>query len=216
MKKTNAFATFIDEKYIPLDKKLKITIAVVLFLLPVVLFYFALFQPQVKESNRLAKEKASIIKKLQAAKIKAANEGKLKEELAAMEQLFEETATLLPKEKEIPSLLTNISALGRGSGLDFLTFKPIAEIPKDFYSEIPIEIKVRGPYHNMGSFLDQVSKLDRIVTVANINMGGPKKDAGEMLLESSFRLVTYQFTNKKLADPNDKKKKKKKKKKRRN
>ncbi len=214
MKKTNAFATFIDEKYIPLDKKLKITIAVVLFLLPVVLFYFVLFQPQVKESNRLAKEKASIIKKLQAAKIKAANEGKLKEELAAMEQLFEETATLLPKEKEIPSLLTNISALGRGSGLDFLTFKPIAEIPKDFYSEIPIEIKVRGPYHNMGSFLDQVSKLDRIVTVANINMGGPKKDAGEMLLESSFRLVTYQFTNKKLADPNDKKKKKKKKKRR--
>ncbi len=216
MKKTNAFATFIDEKYIPLDKKLKITIAVVLFLLPVVLFYFALFQPQVKESNRLTKEKETIIKKLKAAKITAANEGKLKEELEAMKQLFEETATLLPKEKEIPSLLTNISALGRGSGLDFLTFKPIAEIPKDFYSEIPIEIKVRGPYHNMGSFLDQVSKLDRIVTVANINMGGPKKDAGEMLLESSFRLVTYQFTNKKLADPNDKKKKKKKKKKRRN
>lgn len=211
MKKTNAFATFIDEKYIPLDKKLKITIAVVLFLLPVVLFYFLLFQPQMEKSSRLEKQKENIINELQVAKNKAANKGKLEEELAAMAALFEETATLLPKEKEIPSLLTNISALGRGSGLDFLTFKPVAEIPKDFYSEIPIEIKVRGPYHNMGSFLDQVSKLDRIVTVTNINMGGPKKDGGEMLLESSFRLVTYQFTNKKLEKPDDKKKKKKKK-----
>ncbi len=211
MKKTNAFATFIDEKYIPLDKKLKITIAVVLFLLPVVLFYFLLFQPQMEKSSRLEKQKENIINELQVAKNKAANKGKLEEELAAMAALFEETATLLPKEKEIPSLLTNISALGRGSGLDFLTFKPVAEIPKDFYSEIPIEIKVRGPYHNMGSFLDQVSKLDRIVTVTNINMGGPKKDGGEMLLESSCRLVTYQFTNKKLEKPDDKKKKKKKK-----
>ncbi len=209
MKKTNAFATFIDEKYIPLDKKIKITFAVILFLLPVVIFYFVLFQPQMQKSSKLKKQKTEIVKELQAAKKKVASKAKLEDELEAMAVLFEKTATLLPKEKEIPSLLTNISALGRGSGLDFLTFKPIAEIPKDFYSEIPIEIKVRGPYHNMGSFLDQVSKLDRIVTVANINMGGPKKDGGEMLLESSFRLVTYQFTNKKLVDPDDKKKKKK-------
>ena len=118
---------------------------------------------------------------------------------------------MLPKEKEIPSLLTNISALGRGSGLDFLTFKPLADVPKDFYSEIPVDIKVRGPYHNMGIFLDKVSKLDRIVTVSNINMGGPKEVSGEMLLNSSCRLVTYRFTNKKVSKPEDKKKKRRRK-----
>ena len=127
----------------------------------------------------------------------------------ATKTLFDETAALLPKEKEIPSLLTNISALGRGSGLDFLTFKPGADVPKDFYSEIPVDIKVRGPYHNMGIFLDQVSKLDRIVTVSNITMGGPKKEGAEMLLNSSCRLVTYRFTNKKVSKPVDKKKRRK-------
>jgi type IV pilus assembly protein PilO len=209
MKKTNAFATFIDKKYIPLDKKLKITLAVILFLLPVVLFYFFWFQPQSEKTANLTKQKARITKELQVAKAKAANLPKLMAELEATQILFEETAALLPKEKEIPSLLTNISALGRGSGLDFLTFKPSADIPKDFYSEIPIDIKVRGPYHNMGIFLDQVSKLDRIVTVSNITMGGPKKEGGEMLLNSSCRLVTYRFTNKKIPRPEDGKKKKK-------
>lgn len=207
MKKTNAFATFIDEKYIPLAKKLKIAIAVVLFLLPVVLFYFFWFQPQNEKTAKLVTQKETLTTELRKAKAKAANREKLQAELDATETRFEETATLLPKEKEIPSLLTNISALGRGSGLDFLTFKPGADIPKDFYSEIPVDIKVRGPYHNMGIFLDQVSKLDRIVTVSNINMGGPKKEGSEMLLNSTCRLVTYRFTNKKVSKPNNKKKK---------
>ncbi len=211
MKKNNALATFIDEKYIPLDKKLKIAIAVALFLLPVVLFYFFWFQPQNEKTTKLSKQKVSLAQELKEAKAKAANRPKLQAELDAVEELFNETATLLPKEKEIPSLLTNISALGRGSGLDFLTFKPLSDVPKDFYSEIPVDIKVRGPYHNMGIFLDQVSKLDRIVTVSNITMGGPKKVSGEMLLNSSCRLVTYRFTNKKVSKPAGKKKKRKRK-----
>jgi type IV pilus assembly protein PilO len=201
MKKTNAYATFIDEKYIPLEKKLKITIAVILFLLPVVLFYFLWFQPKNEKSVQLTRQKDSLTAELHKAKAKAANRAKLKAELDATEVLFQETARLLPKEKEIPSLLTNISALGRGSGLDFLTFKPGNDVPKDFYSEIPVEIRVRGPYHNMGIFLDQVSKLDRIVTVSNITMGGPKKEGSEMLLDSNCRLVTYRFTNKKISQP---------------
>ena len=198
MKQNNAFEIFIDNKYIPLDKKFKWIIAVVLFLLPVVLFYFIYFQPQQEKKARLTSKRVTLTVELQKAKDKAANRGKLQAELEAIEEHFEETALLLPKEKEIPALLTNISALGRGAGLDFLTFKPQSDVPKDFYSEIPVEIKVRGPYHNMGVFLDQVSKLNRIVAVSNISMGGPKKEAGEMLLNSSCRLVTYRFTNKKL------------------
>ena len=207
MKQNNAFATFIDKKYIPLEKKFKVLIAVLLFLLPVILFYFFWFQPQQEKTVKLTKQRTGIKAELQKAKAKAANRGKLQEELNATEQRFQEASLLLPKEKEIPALLTNISALGRGAGLDFLTFKPQSDIPKDFYSEIPVEIKVRGPYHNMGVFLAQVAKLDRIVTVSNITMGGPKKEDGEMLLNSGCRLVTYRFTNKKIEPPTKDKKK---------
>jgi len=206
MKKNNAFATFIDDKYIPLDKRIKLAIALLFFILPIILFYFLWFQPQQEKSTQLTRQRTVLKRDLQKAKAKAANRGKLQAELNATEERFAEASLLLPKEKEIPALLTNISALGRGAGLDFLTFKPQSDVPKDFYSEIPVDIKVRGPYHNMGIFLGQVAKLDRIVTVSNITMGGPKKESGEMLLNSSCRLVTYRFTNKKLVQPKKKKK----------
>ena len=61
----------------------------------------------------------------------------------------------------------------------------------------------------MGYFLDQVSRLDRIVTVNNIKMGSPKKEGGEMLLNSNCRLVTYRFTNTQVSTTDNNKKKKK-------
>ena len=85
--------------------------------------------------------------------------------------------------------------MGKGAGLDFVSFIPGAETPKDFYAEIPVNITIKGPYHNMGFFLDQVSKLERIVTVNNIKMGSPHKEGAEMMLNSTCRLVTYRYTN---------------------
>ncbi len=195
MKQNNALATFIDDKYIPLDKKYKLILAIILFLLPTIAFYYFSYNPQAKKYNLQVTQRSKLEAELEKAKARAADIDSLRAELADTENKFNEASLLLPKEKEIPALLTNISALGRGAGLDFLTFKPQADIPKDFYSEIPIDIKLRGPYHNVGVFLDQVSKLERIVTVSDINMGGPKQEANDMLLDSSCRLVTYRFTN---------------------
>jgi len=207
MKKNNqAFATFIDKKYIPLQRKHKIMGAAVLLILPLILFFFVWYQPKSKEIATLTQQKNSAAQELAKAKATAATLDKHKAEMASITEKFSETSELFPKEKEIPRLLTDISAEGQGAGLDFLTFKPLPAIPKDFYSEIPIDIQVRGPYHNLGSFLDHVSKLDRIVSVSNVKISAPNKSEGEMLLDSNCRLVTYQFTNKQLAQPNEAKK----------
>jgi type IV pilus assembly protein PilO len=202
MKTSNAaFATFIDEKYIPLSPKIKLGITVGIILLPLVIFYFSYYQAKAKKIETLGQEKVTITKQLQEVKVKAADLAKFEKEMADAEAQFLQTAALLPKEKEIPKLLKDISALGRNAGLDFLTFKPLADIPKDFYAEIPVTINVRGPYHNMGYFFDQVSKLERIVSVSNIKMSSPKKEGGEMLLNSDCTLVTYRFTNVELPKP---------------
>jgi len=201
------FDTFVSDKYIPLERKVKAFLAVLIFLLPVVLFYFFFYSPNQNKIKGLAAKKVSLTAEVKRAEMAAKNLQKYKDEVAEANKRFQEIAIVLPKKKEIPNLLRNISDLGKGAGLDFLSFKPGSEIPKDFYAEIPINISIRGPYHNMGYFLDQVSKLDRIVTVDNIKMGSPKKVGGEMLLNSSCRLVTYRFTNTQVSKPDDKKKK---------
>lgn len=199
MKKSNSkFASFLDEKFIPMAPKIKIAITVVLIILPVVIFYFAWYQPKMKTTESLKNSQAKLERQIKQVKRKAGNLKKFEKELQDAELAFNETAELLPKEKEIPQLLKDISSLGRNAGLDFLSFKPQSEVPKDFYSELPASINVRGPYHNMGFFLDQVSKLKRIVSVSNIRMTSPKKEGTEMFLTSTCRLVTYQFTNRAL------------------
>jgi type IV pilus assembly protein PilO len=172
-----------------------------IILLPLIVFYFSYYQQKAKKIQNLNQQKASLTQQLQEVKRKASDLAKFEKEMKEAEDLFFETAVLLPKEKEIPKLLKDISALGQTAGLDFLTFKPLADIPKDFYAEIPVTINVRGPYHNMGYFFDQVSKLERIVSVSNVKMSSPKKEDGEMLLNSDCKLVTYRFTNVELPKP---------------
>jgi type IV pilus assembly protein PilO len=207
MKKSNAaFEQFIDKKYIPLEPKYKVAIAILLLLIPILLFYFLFFQPNATKISSLKKQKDGLEKEIVSLRAQQNNLPKLQRELAETEKIFNEAAVLLPKEKEIPQLLKDISALGQEADLEFITFKPLPDVPKDFYAEIPISINVRGPYHNMGSFLDKVSKLGRIVTVSNINMTAPTRDKEEMLLNSDCTLVTYRFTNIELPKPDGKKK----------
>lgn len=205
MNKSNAaISNFIDTKYIPLDPKIKIGIGVFILILPIALYFFVMYQPNAKRIVQLDAEKERRAASLKQVEAKVRNMPQFKLELAETQRTFEEASRLLPKEKEIPQLLKDISALGRSAGLDFVSFKPQGDVPRDFYAEIPVEINVRGPYHSMGYFFDQVSKLGRIVTVSNVNMSSPTREGAEMLLTSSCKLLTYRFTNQELPKKDNK------------
>ncbi|PID77692.1 MAG: pilus assembly protein PilO [Deltaproteobacteria bacterium] len=198
MRTPSKYDKFLDERYIPLESKVKVAICVALIILPVVAFYFFFFKPKAEELASLEGKRDGLQQEVLKAQKKAENIEKFQKEFKETEIKFLETADMLPKEKDIPQLLKDISSLGQNAGLDFLYFAPGGETQRDFYADFPINIRVRGPYHNVGYFLDQVSKLNRIVTVSNIQMGSPKKERGEMVLNSSCNLTTYRFTNKPL------------------
>jgi type IV pilus assembly protein PilO len=200
-KTTSKFDAFLEEKYIPLDDKIKLAIGIGVLAALIAAFYFLAFAPNLEKIKKLESEKASLQADVDKAEQAAQNVEKHKAELAEAEKEFEKISIVLPKEKEIPDLLRSISDRGTSAGLDFDTFKPGNETPKDFYAEIPISIQIHGPYHNVGYFLDQVSKLERIVTVDNIKMSSPKEEEGEVLLSSSCNMLTYRFTGKEANPP---------------
>lgn len=191
--------TFIQDKYIPLQGNIKIIIGIVLIVAPVLAYVFMSYMPNSEKIVVLGQNKVKLEKEIQSAKATAANLDRHKAEMENLKQIFEQLTTLLPGKKEIPNLLRSISDLGKGAGLEFVSFSPGGEVAKDFYSEIPININVKGPYHNMGFFLSQVSNLDRIVTVNNIQLGSPAQVEGEVVLNSTCRLTTYMFTNVKVT-----------------
>ena len=118
----------------------------------------------------------------------------------------------LPEEKEIPGLLTAISNLGMQSGLDILTFKPGAETQKDFYAEVPVQIKINGGFHNTLEFFDKVSKMPRIVTIANVKIANPKEEKGKTLIDMECSATTFRYSEKPPEPKKEEKKKEEKKK----
>ena len=187
------FSSFLETKIVPLEVKYKVIIWVAAMLIPTAAFLFFYYFPKNDQISVLEKSKAKLEREIAEVKARVKELDKHKAEMAETEMLFQEASVLLPQKKEIPSLLTNISGLGTGSGLDFVSFQPKGEVAREFYAEIPVDISVRGPYHHIGNFLYQVSKLDRIVSVSNISLGSPTLEKGEMILTGKFTLVTYRF-----------------------
>jgi len=101
---------------------------------------------------------------------KVANLDEYKEQWLEIEKSFGDLLRQLPNKTEVPELLVDVSQTGLASGLEFELFKPGAESLKDFYAELPIEVKVVGNYSNFGSFVSGLASLPRIVTVHNIKI----------------------------------------------
>jgi type IV pilus assembly protein PilO len=74
--------------------------------------------------------------------------------------------------------------------MEFLLFEPKAEVPRDFYAEIPVAMNIRGDYHNLAVFFDKVARLSRIVNINDISIT-PGKEARE--LSTACTAVTYKF-----------------------
>jgi len=71
-------------------------------------------------------------------------------------------------------------------------------VDQGFYAEVPISIKVKGGYHEMGLFLDAISRLPRIINVSDITIGNAKEDArsGAIVLDISALATTYRYVEK--------------------
>jgi type IV pilus assembly protein PilO len=107
---------------------------------------------------------------------KAANYDAYKAQLSQIEQSFGTMLRQLPGETEIPSLIVDVSQAGLASGLQEKLFQPQPEIPRDFYAEKPIKIRLSGGYHEIANFVSGVAALPRIVTLHNINITPEDQD----------------------------------------
>lgn len=107
-------------------------------------------------------------------------------------QVGEYVATLekqLPSKAEMDALLSDINQAGLGRGLQFELFKPGQVIAKDYYAELPIDIKVTGNYHDVGAFSSDIANLPRIVTLNNMNLVA-NKDGG-LTLDAVAKTFRY-------------------------
>ena len=119
----------------------------------------------------------------------AVNLDEHKRQLAEIDRQFGALLKQLPNRAEMDSLLSDINQAGLGRGLLFELFKPGSDQVKEFYAEMPIEIRVTGGYHDLGEFASDVARMPRIVTLNNISLDA----AAEGRLKLDARATTYRY-----------------------
>lgn len=186
----------------PVGQKIAILFTVVILL--AALYFSFLFQPRwdaiakLQDGLEIARNEKAIKQQ------KASNLPKLQRDLQEWSSKLKEAVAQLPDSKEIPELLSNVSSKAREAGLEILLFRPRPEIFRDFYAEIPVDIVVRGGFHNAVTFFDEVGKLNRLVNIDNIDFKNPKISGDQVSLDVSTLATTYRFLDeserKKIAD----------------
>ena len=176
-----------------LPMPVKLVLLGFLFLVLVGLGYWFLWSPQIDEFDQAeAKEQelrqVFVTKKGQAIKIDA-----YKQQMVDIEKTFGALLKQLPDKSQMDGLLTDINQAGLGRNLEFELFKPGQETIADFYAEMPIQIKIKGNYHDIGAFATDISKLSRIVTLNDMAIAPLNKDSkdGMLILEAVAKTYRY-------------------------
>jgi type IV pilus assembly protein PilO len=174
------------------------------------LYWFLIYRDY---SAKLDAKQAILTKKqqeLNEQRVILADLPKFRQETADMKSKRQKALEQLPNEKDIDKLLEDISSMAIASGLEILLFKPQQEVKRNFYAEIPVELKLSGGYHELALFYDKIASLPRIVNVSDLLIEKPQDVDGRNILQASCTAKTYKFIEEKPGeqDKQDKKKKK--------
>lgn len=162
--------------------------AVGVFAAAVFLGWFFYWSSQLEELELGAQEE---IRLKDEYKVKIAQAVNLEALEKQKKQVGEYVATLekqLPSKAEMDALLSDINQAGLGRGLQFELFKPGQVVVKDYYAELPIQIKITGNYHDLASFTSDIANLPRIVTLNDISVDTAK---GVLVMNAVAKTFRY-------------------------
>ncbi len=146
------------------------------------------------------KEEQELRRSFERKQKKVVNLRDYRDQLKQIESSLTEMIRQMPTKAEVANLLVDITQTGLASGLQFLLFKPGAEVQRDFYIELPISIRVVGKFHELGLFVSGLAALPRIVTVHDVKIH--PQENHELLMEATIK--TY---NESAGDVQNKKRK---------
>ncbi|HEY9828717.1 MAG TPA: type 4a pilus biogenesis protein PilO, partial [Stenomitos sp.] len=185
------------EKILKLPNKQKIALLVFVVVLEAAALTWAFYIPKYKEHESLKNELGRLQADIEEKTKISANLPRVQKEYEQLNRELAQALTELPNSKEIPSLLTSITTLGKNAGLDFLVFRPKGEAVKDFYAEVPVDISVSGSYYSVANFFAAVSGLPRIVNIANVTFADIKNTNNRVMTKVNCLATTFRFLDKK-------------------
>jgi type IV pilus assembly protein PilO len=161
-----------------------------LFAFIVVAGWWFFWREQIETLERRQQQESTLKEEFVTKKTQAVNRDLYERQLGEINRSFGALLKQLPDKSEVDSLLVEVNQSGMGRGLQFELFKPQSEAVREFYAELPIDIRLTGSYHDFGAFASDIAKLSRIVTLNNISIA-PRAKGDTLVLESVTKTFRY-------------------------
>lgn len=169
----------------------KQALAVIVGILLLVGAYYGFMTTKYESLEKLRQTEAKLKVEYMEKEAQASLLEQYQEQLAEMEKSLGGLVRQLPDQAEVASLLVDVSQTGLASGLEFELFQPQAEVPQDFYTELPIRLRVVGGFHEMGVFAGGLAALPRIVTLHDIKITAAKGNTSQLTMDALAKTYRY-------------------------
>ena len=173
---------------------IKAIVALIIFGLILGGGYWFFIKDQYVQLDRVEKTEQELRKRYEDKAYQVANLEVFKAQMEEMEETFGALVRQLPSETEVPGLLEDITQMGLNSGLEFESITLQPEVAQQFYVELPIQINVRGSYHDLATFVSSVAGLPRIVTLGDFEIA-PVSESNPDLLGMEIIAKTYRYND---------------------
>jgi type IV pilus assembly protein PilO len=159
-------------------------------------YFTMMYQDASENLERLRVKELELQRKLSEVRSIAANIDEFEEEIKVLELKLQKVLRQLPNDKEIEVLLTDISNLGKTSGIEMKSFQRREEIVHGFYAEVPIDLVIEGEYHDIARFFDMLANLPRIVNMGSLSAKVASESLEATVLKVSGTATTFRFVGK--------------------
>ncbi len=166
-----------------------------LCVLVVGLYWMAVYGGQRQQLQVKRTQLTQLQSEIAEARAVAANLKSFEEQRELLRRELDGALQRLPNDTELPGLLTDISGLGKKSGLEIRAFSPQGKQNEGFYAKVPIKLEFYGSYHELGVFFDRLSRLSRIVNITELDMTLADQSADKPKLKIKGVATTFQFLN---------------------
>jgi type IV pilus assembly protein PilO len=154
--------------------------------------YYTMFHGDITEQIEAAQvQKGTLEGDLKKAKDLQQRFLALREEIEARKVVDNQNLRVLPPDAEIASMLQELNRIAEISGLAIQVVEPRAEKPEQFYYKIPVNMELKGRYHQLAKFFYNVSRLQRAINMEDITLSEPKSQGEDLVLKVSVLATTF-------------------------
>jgi type IV pilus assembly protein PilO len=156
-----------------------------------VVFWTYYAQPAQERIDQRRAELASVQAEIARGNATARRLPEFREEIAALEAQLDRLRTILPEEQDVGDLLRRVQGMATQSNLIIRGFTPQAVARRQMHMEWPIGLQLEGTYHNLGDFLERVSKFPRIINVGDIHIRAKETPGGGGTITADCTATTF-------------------------